>query len=148
MGLELQKLLNNLAKAKSSKVKIYRDGRFVYDQDQEKVSEAQKALNEYNAKKRLQDQIKALNDYKDQVKKNYDKQIEDLKAYQKEREKYWDAQIKYWQDYKKQFENMVNAYENEQNQNRNRRLWQPRQGSRACYQTERRYGACRHIHKT
>lgn len=113
--LELQQLLDNLAKAKSSKVKIYRDGRFVYDQDQEQVSEAQKALNEYYAKKRLQDQIKALEDYKDSVKKNYDKQIDDLKAFQKEREKYYDAQIKYWQDYKKNFENMVNAYENEQN---------------------------------
>ena len=113
--LELQQLLDNLAKAKSSKVKIYRDGRFVYDQDQEQVSEAQKALNEYNEKKRLQDRIKALEDYKDSVKKNYDKQIDDLKAFQKEREKYYDAQIKYWQDYKKNFENMVNAYENEQN---------------------------------
>jgi len=113
--LELQQLLDNLAKAKSSKVKIYRDGRFVYDQDQEQVSEAQKALNEYYAKKRLQDQIKALEDYKDSVKKNYDKQIDDLKAFQKEREKYYDAQIKYWQDYKKNFENMVNSYENEQN---------------------------------
>ena len=63
----------------------------------------------------MQDQIYALNDYKDQVKKNYDKQIEDLKAYQKEREKYYDAQIKYWQDYKQKFNDMVNAYDEEQN---------------------------------
>lgn len=113
--LELQELLNNLAKAKSSKVKIYRGGQFVYDQDFEQVSEAQKALNEYNSKKRLQDQIDALNDYKDQVKKNYDQQIKDLENYRKAREQAWDAQIKYWQDYKQKFNDMVNSYENEQN---------------------------------
>ena len=112
---ELEELLNNVAKASTSKVKIYRDGRFVYDRNQEEYNSARKALNEYLTKKKLQDEIDMLNNHKDELKANYDKQIKDLEEFQKKREAYYDAQIKYWQDYKKHFDDMTKAYENEQN---------------------------------
>ena len=112
---ELEELLNNVAKASTSKVKIYRDGRFVYDRNQEEYNSARKALNEYLTKKKLQDEIDMLNKHKDELKANYDKQIKDLEDFQKKREAYYDAQIKYWQDYKKHFDDMTKAYENEQN---------------------------------
>ena len=50
--IELETLLQKLALAKSKKVKVYRQGQgFVYETDQEAVSEAESELNEYYRKK-------------------------------------------------------------------------------------------------
>lgn len=132
-ALELQEKLDALEKAKSTKVKIYKEGQgFVYDVDQTAVQEAQKALDEYLSEKayeeelqRLEDlrdaelknyeeRIKALDEYKDRVQESYEKQIENLKAYKEQVEANYDAQIEMYENYKQKFEDMVNAYEEEQ----------------------------------
>ena len=132
-ALELQEKLDALEKAKSTKVKIYKEGQgFVYDVDQTAVQEAQKALDEYLSEKayeeelqRLEDlrdaelknyeeRIKALDEYKDRVQESYEKQIENLKTYKEQVEANYDAQIEMYENYKQKFEDMVNAYEEEQ----------------------------------
>ena len=132
-ALELQEKLDALEKAKSTKVKIYKEGQgFVYDVDQTAVQEAQKALDEYLSEKAYEDElarlealrdaeldnyeqrINALEDYKDKVQENYEKQIENLEAYKEQVEAHYDAQIEMYENYKQQFEDMVNAYEEEQ----------------------------------
>lgn len=46
---ELAELYNNLAQARQKRVKIYRDGQFVYEQDREALKEAQDAIDDFNA---------------------------------------------------------------------------------------------------
>lgn len=151
-ALELQEKLDALERAKNTKVKIYKEGQgFVYDVDQTKVAEAQKALDEYLSEKAYEDElarlealkdaeldnyekrIDALNDYKDKrqdalekeiealedyiskIEKDYDEQLDALKEHKEAVEAEYDAEIKMYEDYKQKFEDMVNAYEEEQN---------------------------------
>ena len=132
-AIELQEKLDALEKARKTKVKVYKEGQgFVYDVDQTAVAEAQKALDEYLSEKayeeelqRLEDlrdaelenyeqRIDALEDYKDRVQENYEKQIENLKEYKEAISEQYDEQIEMYENYKQQFEDMVNAYEDEQ----------------------------------
>lgn len=132
-SLELQEKLDALEKARNTKVKIYKEGQgFVYDVDQTEVAKAKKALDEYLSEKAYEDElarlealrdaeldnfeqrIDALEDYKDKVEENLEAQIESLKAYKEQVEAQYDAQIKIYEDAKQQFEDMVNAYEEEQ----------------------------------
>ena len=132
-ALELQEKLDALEKAKNTKVKVYKEGQgFVYDVDQTKVAEAQKALDEYLSEKAYEDELErlnalkdaeidnykkridALNDYKDRVQESYEKQLEALKEHKEALEEQYDAQIEYYNNYKEQFEEMVKAYEDKQ----------------------------------
>lgn len=132
--LELQKLLDALESAKRKKVKVYQDGKgFVYQTDQNVVSQAQKNLDEYYRKKSYQDQLKELENQRDAQEKIYDKQIEDLEKKQKEEKELYDKEIKdlenqkkkvedkynglikIFQDYKDKFKDQTDAYETEQN---------------------------------
>lgn len=54
--LHYEELLANLAKAQSSRTLVYKDGRFQYVADEQKVAEAQAQLDEYNRQKELEDQ--------------------------------------------------------------------------------------------
>lgn len=99
-AIELQEKLDALERARNTKVKIYKEGQgFVYDVDQTKVAEAQKALDEYLSQKAYEDELErltnlknaemdnysdridALNKFKDQTSDAYQKQINDLKKY-------------------------------------------------------------------
>lgn len=114
--LEYEQLLDNLAKAKSTKVKVYKEGQgFVYDVDQSAVSSARKELEDYNRKKALADQIKELEQNRDSKLKIYDKQIADLEKYKDRISQNYDTQIQYYKDYKSNFEKMVDSYDIEQN---------------------------------
>lgn len=132
--LEYKQLLDNLAKAQQTRLKVYKEGQgFVYTQDQSAISEAQKALDEWLRKKKLDDQIKQLEDQRDRQKKIYDQQVEnldnlkddcdelydqmnkDLEEYKNQVEKRWDDQINYYKNWLKSFENGINEYENQQN---------------------------------
>ena len=132
--LELQKLLDALESAKRKKVKVYQDGKgFVYQTDQNVVSQAQKNLDEYYRKKSYQDQLKELENQRNAQEKIYDKQIEDLEKKQKEEKELYDKEIKdlenqkkkvedkynglikIFQDYKDKFKDQTDAYETEQN---------------------------------
>ena len=132
-ALELQEKLDALAKARNTKVKIYKEGKgFVFDVDQTAVAEAQKALDEYLSEKAYEDElarlealkdaemdnydkrIDALNDYKDKVSASYEEQIAKLEDHKAELEAQYDAEIEMYNNYKQQFEDMVNAYQEEQ----------------------------------
>lgn len=114
--IELEQLQANLAMARNKKVLIYREGRgFGYESDMGAINEAQKALDEFNRKKKFDDEVKQLENFRDLASQNYDKQIADLEKYRKSVESNYDAQIKYYEDWKKSFKDSIDAYENEQN---------------------------------
>ena len=132
--IQYQELLDNLEKAKKTKVKVYHEGQgFVYDVDQSAVTEAQKELDEYKRKKESERRIKALETERDKKKAIYDQQIKDLEAQQKAEkanydlqtkqleqhkkdvEKHYDDIINYWNNWNDQFQKQVDAYKNHQN---------------------------------
>lgn len=80
--IELEQLLDSLEQAKSTKKMVYREGSgFVYEQDTEAVSEAEKNLQQYYRQKEYDDALKQLETYKENASKNYDQQIQDLENY-------------------------------------------------------------------
>lgn len=132
--IQYQQLLDNLEKAKKTKVKVYYEGQgFVYDVDQSAVTEAQKELDEYKRKKESERRIKALETERDKKKAIYDQQIKDLEAQQKAEkanydlqtkqleqhkkdvEKHYDDIIAYWNNWNDQFQKQVDAYKDHQN---------------------------------
>lgn len=132
--IQYQQLLDNLERAKKTKVKVYHEGQgFIYDVDQSAVSEAQKELDEYKRKKESERRIKALETERDKKKAIYDQQIKDLEAQQKAEkanydlqtkqleqhkkdvEKHYDDIIAYWNNWNDQFQKQVDAYKDHQN---------------------------------
>ena len=132
--IQLQQLLDNLEKAKKTKVKVYHEGQgFIYDVDQTAVSEAQKELDEYKRKKESEKRIKALEQERDKKKAIYDQEIKDLEGKQKAEkenfdlqtkqleqhkkdvEKHYDDIINYWKNWNEQFQKQVDAYKDHQN---------------------------------
>lgn len=132
-NIQLQQLLDNLEKAKKTKVKVYHEGQgFIYDTDQNAVNEAQKELDDYKRQKQVDAEIKALENERDTKKAIYDQQVKDLENRQKkekdsfdlqtkqlekhkeEVEKHYNDIIKYWQDWNDQFEKQVNSYKEHQ----------------------------------
>jgi hypothetical protein len=108
--IELEQLLDNLAKARATKKKVYREGQgFVYEQDTEGVSKAQQELSEYYSKKQYQDKLDALNKFKDDAKNNYDIQIKNLEDYQDKVKDSYDAQIKALENQKTQVKKNYDA---------------------------------------
>lgn len=85
--IEKEEKLDALAKAKQSKVMVYKDGKFQYVSDIDVVSEAQADLDEYNREQELQDQIDKMEEQKDQALAALDEQI---KGWEKYKEK-WSA---------------------------------------------------------
>ena len=85
--IEKEEKLDALAKAKQSKVMVYKDGKFQYVNDIDAVSEAQADLDEYNREQELQDQIDKMEEQKDQALAALDEQI---KGWEKYKEK-WSA---------------------------------------------------------
>jgi hypothetical protein len=80
---ELQSLLESLAKAQSTKVKVLKDGKFQYVTDQEAVDSAQKNLDDYYSSLKQEKQKTALEKAKQDAEDSYQKQIDDLTAYEK-----------------------------------------------------------------
>ena len=99
--IELQQILEEMAKAKSSKKMVYKDGQFQYVEDIDAVAAAQTKLDEYNRKKVLKDQKAAIESRR---------QME-LAAYQ-ERRNLLDKEIKTLQNYSSdvynEYDNMLN----------------------------------------
>lgn len=83
--IEREEKLDALAKAKQSKVMVYKDGKFQYVSDIDAVSEAQADLDEYNREQELQDQIDKMEEQKDQALAALDEQI---KGWEKYKEKW------------------------------------------------------------
>jgi hypothetical protein len=87
---QLAEKLEALEKAKSTRVKVFKNGRFVYDVDREAVSQAQKNLNEYKEKLRQEREKQSLQDQKDAEQKNYQDRIDALENYRDQQDKYYD----------------------------------------------------------
>lgn len=105
---QLQKLMDDLAKAQNTYQMVYRDGQFVYEVDKEGVRKAQEALNAYKRKKKFEDRKKQLEeslkvekDYIEQLRKNETEALEDEK--------------KRWEEYKKGWGDLTKEYEYQQN---------------------------------
>ncbi len=102
-NLELQEKLDALAKARNTKVKIYKEGKgFVYDVDKTAVAEAQKALDEYLSQKAYEDELARLEALRDAELKNYDTRLKDLNNYKDNKKKSYDQQIDALKDYKEE----------------------------------------------
>ena len=86
--IELQQILEEMAKAKSTKKMVYKDGRFQYVDDLDAVATAQVKLDEYNRKKALKDQ-------KDFIEKQRDAEL----AWYIEKSEILENEIKQLQSY-------------------------------------------------
>ena len=106
--IELQQILEEMAKAKSSKKMVYKDGKFQYVEDIDAVAAAQTKLDEYNRKKIIKDQKSAIESRR---------QME-LAAYQ-ERRNLLDKEIKTLQNYSSdvynEYDNMLNNLQSQLN---------------------------------
>ena len=105
---QLQKLMDDLAKAQNTYQMVYRDGQFVYEVDEEGVRKAKEALNAYKRKKKfeerkkqLEESLKVEKDYIEQLRKNETEALEDEK--------------KRWGEYKKGWGDLTKEYEYQQN---------------------------------
>ena len=86
--IELQQILEEMAKAKSTKKMVYKDGRFQYVDDLDAVATAQVKLDEYNRKNALKDQ-------KEFIEKQRDAEL----AWYIEKSEILENEIKQLQDY-------------------------------------------------
>ena len=105
---ELQKLMDDLAKAQNTYQMVYRDGQFVYEVDKDAVRKAKEALNAYKRKKefeerkkQLEESLKVEKDYIEQLRKNETEALEEEK--------------KRWEEYKKGWGDLTKEYEYQQN---------------------------------
>lgn len=84
--IELEETLDALARARQTKVLVYKDGRYQYVEDIDEVSSAQSDLEKLRQEQELQDRLDAI-----------------------------DKEIEYWEDYKDAWSSVVDNYETEQN---------------------------------
>lgn len=94
--IELEQLQEALARAKQSKVLVYKDGRFQYTQNVEEVNEAQANLESYEREETLRQEVENIEKLKDQALASIDEQIEG------------------WEEYKEQWSSVVDHYQEEQ----------------------------------
>ena len=91
-----EEALDALARARQSKVMVYKDGRFQYINDIDQVSEAQANLEKLERDQILEEEVKKLEELRD-------KELESI-----------DDQIEGWEEYKKEWESVVDDYQVEQ----------------------------------
>lgn len=94
--IELEEALDNLAKARSKKVLVYKDGRYQYVEDIDAVSSAQVNLERLEREEKLRQEIENL----EQMKENALDLIQD--------------QIAYWEKYRDEWGSVVDDYQKEQ----------------------------------
>ena len=82
--IELETLQDNLAKARSRKLMVYKDGRFQYVSDIDEVSAAQEELETYNREQKLRQEVAALEALKNEELGIIDEQIQGWEDYKKE----------------------------------------------------------------
>ena len=94
--IKLERLQEQLARARQGKVLVYKDGRFQYVQDVEEISEAEKNLEEYEREQALKQEVENLEKLKNQALASIDEQI------------------KGWEKYKEEWSSVVDDYQEEQ----------------------------------
>ena len=96
--IEKEEALDALARARQTKVMVYKDGRFQYINDIDEISEAQANLEKIKRDEILQEEIANLEELRD-------KELASI-----------DEQIKGWEEYKEEWESVVDDYEEKQNE--------------------------------
>lgn len=96
--IEKEEALDALARARQTKVMVYKDGRFQYINDIDEVSEAQANLEKIKRDEILQEEIANLEELRD-------KELASI-----------DEQIKGWEEYKEEWASVVEDYEEKQNE--------------------------------
>ena len=91
-----EEALDQLARARQTNVMVYKDGRFQYVQDIDAVSEAQENLDELERERKLEEEVRKLEEIRDR----------ELAAI--------DDQIEYWQKYKEEWTETVDQFTDEQ----------------------------------
>lgn len=142
--ITLQEKLEALAKAKSKQIKVFKGGQFVYAQDEEAVSSAQKDVNATIRQQQYNAQVKALEKAKEQISSIYDALILEQEGYltfselarQKELaelEKDYNAKVTQYEKEKQLLEQRQKNFENQIDQeetNRKRLLAQQLMGTK------------------
>lgn len=113
-GIELEQLEEALAKAKSQKVKVYKDGKFVWDTNSEAVSKATDDIAAFKRKQAYEDQLAELEHFREQSKDKYDAQIRDYEEHIQKIKDGYDKQIAALQKYLDRFNLGIKKYEKEQ----------------------------------
>lgn len=111
---KLQELEQNLALAKSKKVKVFTGEGFEYKEDVDAVSKASQELSDYKREQQIAKEVERLEELKKKALANIDKQIKGWEKYKKEMQKNFDAQIKALENYKDQLDDLTNGYKEQQ----------------------------------
>lgn len=102
--IELQQILEDMAKAKSTKKMVYKDGRFQYVEDLDAVAAAQTRLDEYNRKQALKKQKADIEEQRNLELKAYQDKKALLEQEQAAIEKRYELEIKSYESNKKLLE--------------------------------------------
>lgn len=81
--IDLEEALDRVARAKQTKVMVYKDGRYQYINDLDEVSDAQANLDKLQREKAMQQEVDDLKKRKDEALKAIDEEIEGWEEYQK-----------------------------------------------------------------
>lgn len=81
--IDLEEALDKVARAKQTKVMVYKDGRYQYINDLDEVSDAQANLDKLQREKIMQQEVDDLKKRKDEALKAIDEEIEGWEEYQK-----------------------------------------------------------------
>ena len=95
--VQLEEKLNKVAKARSQKLLVYKDGRFQYISDVDTISQATEELEEYNRQQLLKQQKEDIENRRELEKKDIQSTIDALEKKKKAFNKFLDD----YQDYQK-----------------------------------------------
>ena len=113
--IELEKLQENLALARNKKVMVMGANGWEVREDEQAVAQAEQDIADYTRKQQAQTEIDILNKLKETALDNYDSQIQAQEEFKAKQESVFDAQIQILEGYKTEYNNMINAYEKDQN---------------------------------
>lgn len=103
--IKRQQLLANLAKAQAKQVLVYRDGRFVYEQDIPEATKAQTALDKF-------DKEQLVKKEKELIEQNRENELK----YNNQEKAALEAEKKRWEEYRNGWNNLASDYEYSQNE--------------------------------
>ena len=84
-------------------------------EDEQAVAQAEQDIADYTRQQQAQTEIDILNKLKETALANYDSQIQAQEEFRAKQEANYDAQIAVLEGYKTEYNNMINAYEEDQN---------------------------------
>ena len=125
-NIKLQEKQQALALAQQQNVKIIKDGRFVYSQDETAIASAEQALGETQDQIAYEQQRQLIEDIRDSELNWYDERIQNLQNYKEQVTAYYENQVEQlnnqkdkleeYQDYLNDYyEEQINALEEQKN---------------------------------